>query len=280
MQIFILNLNKELDIQLQSINLEPHDIIQYSQQSFIIVTNALKQLKAFVLGYTFKDEMEEIIFFKKIKPAIRSKAIYYKKIIEIESLRPTGSYEIQENYLKKELKKLTLFFNEHKELYQYYRTQSTHFDDKYFSREKSALIQKMKSADIDDKFSTSHDYFVAKIIANDFLEIYLKQEIEKISRKLKKPNSDQLGELIKDHLQWTDSKASLIELIYALCATGSINNGKCEIREIALVFEEVFNIQLSETIYRTFVELKIRSNPTKFIDKLKNAFLQKTKEKF
>lgn len=90
MNQFIKNLNKNLNNQLQAIDLEPDNIIEKSQKSFACVINALKQLKAFVLEYRLCDEQEEILFFKKLKPELYSKSIYYKKITEIESLRPIG----------------------------------------------------------------------------------------------------------------------------------------------------------------------------------------------
>lgn len=264
-----------MENQLQQIEIETHNVLEKSHKSFACISNALDQLKAFLLGYTFCDENEEIRFFKEIKPSISAKSVFHKRIMEIESLRPTGTYEVQINYLKKQLEELTRFFNEHKEFYQYYRMKSTLLDNVYFTRKNN---RKPKGPDIDGNAITSHDYVVAKIIAHDWLEIYLKEEIEKISLKLEKPNSVQVGCFSENSLQWTGNKTWLIELIYALCACGVLNNGKCEIREITQIFEKTFNIQLTDTIYRTYVELKTRSNPTKFLDKLRNSFLRKIEE--
>lgn len=280
MNQFVTKLNKSLNSQLQSIDLEETDLIKKAQKSIRCIKNALIQLKAFILEYTFRDEDEEILFFKEIKPDLFSKLIYFVKLFNIESRRPTGSHEIQEIFLRRELEKLTFFFNNHLEFYQYYRMNSNYLDDKYFIRGKEDLhlYQDSLMFYVDPDFSTSHDYMVAKIIANDRLEVFLNTEIEALSIKSTNPNWGHIGDSVQN-LQWTDSKTSLIELIYALHAAGVLNKGNCEIRELSAFFEQAFNIRLTD-IYRTFLEIKIRSNPTKFIDSLKAALLHKMEEDY
>ena len=279
MNNFILELNNELSSKLQAIDLEDFNNIQKSQQSVVCIKYTLSQLKTFILSYTFKSIKEEIFFFKNIKPEIFSQLIYFVKIFNIESHRPLGSSEIQKKYLKQELRKLTFFFDSHLEFYQYYRMNCTYLDEKYFVRGKEdlQLYQDSLMFYVDPDFSTSHDYVVAKILAHDRLEVYLNKELETLSIKSSNPNWEQLGILGSSQLQWTDSKTSLIELIYALYATGSINNGRMDIRELAAFFEQTFNLKLND-LYRTYLEIKIRSSPTKYIDTLKTALLKKMDE--
>jgi len=281
MKQFVIKLNKNLHTQLQAIDLEESDNVRKAQKSVTCIKNALTQLKAFCVQYTFTDEAEEIHFFKKTKPELFSKLIYYVKIFNIESRRPTGSREIQETYLKHELEKLTFFFSNHLEFYQYYRMDSTYLDDRYFMRGKENLHLYHDSLMfyVDPDFSTSHDYMVAKIIANDRLEVFLKTELDALSIKVNNPKLGQVGHMCNNLIQWTDSKTALVELIYAIYACGSINNGHCEIRELTAFFEHIFNIRLSD-IYRTYLEIKVRSTPTKYIDNLKAALLRKMEEDF
>ncbi|MBB3186760.1 RteC domain-containing protein [Microbacter margulisiae] len=272
-------ISKNLNAQLQAIDLEEPNIIRKSQKSITCIKEALSRLKSFIVDYKFKNNDDEILFFKEIKPDIFSKLIYYVEIFNIESRRPMGVFELQHNYICQELEKLTLFFNEHLEFYQYYRMRSTLLDDKYFLRGKENLhlYQDSLMFYADPEFSTSHDYMVAKIIANDRLEAYLNTELEVLSLKASNPNWGQVGSACNSVLQWTDSKTSLIELIYAICSAGCINNGHCEIRELSALFEQVFNTRLTD-IYRTFLEIKIRTNPSKFMDTLKEALLRKIDE--
>lgn len=274
MKLFTTNLNHKLNYQLQQIEIETDNIIEKSQKASFCVTNALKELKAFILEYTFSDEMEEILFFKEIKPEIFSKSIFHDKIEEIESLRPVGSYEAQEKYLKERMEELTHFFSGHKEFYQYYRKKSTHLDYEYFTRSKN----KTKSVDIDENFSIKYDYTIAKIIAYDQLEVYLKAELEKIILKMKNTHVDHLG--ILSNIKWTGSKKYIMELVYALCLSGMLNDGNCEISELSSLFEEMFDVRFKDGIYRGFQDIKLRSNPTKFIDLLKEVLLRKINEDY
>ena len=83
----------------------------------------------------------------------------------------------------------------------------------------------------DHRFSTSHDYKVAKIIANDLIQVYLEDRLNNINVKRGSDNS----------LKWTASKTALTELIYALYSHGVFNNGNTDIKLIAKTFEEAFN---------------------------------------
>lgn len=110
----------------------------------------------------------------------------------------------------------------------------------------------------DPKFCTCHDYTVARIIANDMLEVYLKDELRKLKRT---DTEEQKIYTPKVKLNWTDSKSAMIELIYALYYKGSLNNGQADIKEITKYFEVVFNIDLGD-VYRSYIEIKNRSSRT------------------
>lgn len=184
MKHFTSKLIKELDRKLQIIDSDESDDIKKAQESISCIKNALIQLKVFIREYSFKNEKEEIQFFKEIKPKILSKLIYHVKIFNIESRRPMGSYEIQRTYLQHHLDKLTYFFNNHLEFYQYYRMNSTYLDDKCFVRGKEDLhlCQDSLMFYVESDFSTSHDYMVAKVMANDRLEVFLNKELETLSK--------------------------------------------------------------------------------------------------
>lgn len=102
---------------------------------------------------------------------------------------------------------------------------------------------------------------------------YLMKELRKLERK-----NFSTDILCITQLHWTESKASLTELVYALYSTGAINNGKAEIGEIALAFEAIFNVDLNN-YYRSYMEIKIRkSNRTKFLAQLKEKLIKKMNE--
>lgn len=279
MNQFIPKLNIELNSKLHAIDIEETDLILKAQKSIICIKDILSKLRAFIVNYKFKTEEEEIYFFKVIKPEIVSQLIYHVKINNFESKRPLGSPEVQHNYILMELEKLTMYFNNHLEFYRYYRMNSTFLDDKFFVRGREDLHLHIENlmVHIDPEFSTSQDYMVAKIIANDRLEVYFKTELEALSKKTSGTFWLQNNNLNNNLFHWTDSKTALVELIYAICAVGSLNHGKCEIRELTAFFEQIFNVRLTD-IYRTYLEIKLRSIPTKYMDSLKTALLRKMEE--
>lgn len=79
-------------------------------------------------------------------------------------------------------------------------------------------------------------------------------------------------------LRWTASKVALVELIYALFCSNSLNDGDAEIREITKAFENLFSVDLGD-VYHAFSEIRDRKiEPTKFLDLLKDSLLNKIKE--
>lgn len=279
MNQFIPKLNIELNSKLHAIDIEETDLILKAQKSIICIRDILSKLRTFIVSYPFKTEEEEIYFFKVIKPEIVSQLIYHVKINNFESKRPLGSLEIQQSHILNELEKLTTYFNNHLDFYRYYRMNSTFLDDKFFVRGREDLHLHLENlmVHIDPDFSTSQDYMVAKVKANDRLEVYLKTELEILSKKASNPYWLQPSSVNNNLFHWTDSKTALVELIYAICASGSLNHGKCEIRELTVFFEQIFNVRLTD-IYRTYLEIKVRSIPTKYIDNLKTALLRKLEE--
>lgn len=67
-------------------------------------------------------------------------------------------------------------------------------------------------------------------------------------------------------------------MIYALHAQGAVDNGKADIKDIAAVFEHLFNVELGD-YYRTFLEIRVRkTGRTKFIDSLRNSLIKRMDE--
>jgi hypothetical protein len=79
------------------------------------------------------------------------------------------------------------------------------------------------------------------------------------------------SQLLSSNLIWSESQNALIELIYALYLSGSINNGKGEIRKIAVLFQQLFDIKLLD-IHHAFHRMKTRAkSKTCYLDKLKEV---------
>ncbi len=268
-----------LDSHLEFLESETEDVLTKAEEGIKIAKKALLQLRKVVTNKDLKSREQEITIFKIIKPKIYSRLIYYVKLFSIESKRPRGSSKSQKKYLDYEIKKLQDYFNDNLEFYQYYRRSETSLDNQYFIRGKEDIRLHPDNFHffIDEKFSTSHDSTVATIIAYDMLIVYLQKEIELIENKNGMETSYNAFQK-QSKLFWTGNKTDLIELIYALHSSGVINSGTADIKEVASVCEQMFNISLGD-YYRTFLEIRSRKiNQTKFIDKLKDSLTNKMLE--
>lgn len=268
-----------LDSALDFLETEQEDILSKAEEGILIAKRALEQLRNSIAKKKFKNKIDEIHFFKHIKPQVFSKLIYYQKLFNIESKRPRSSNKSQIKYFNKQIDRLQDYFNDNLEFYHYYRRGATSLDEHYFVRGKIdiRLFPNTFSFFIDDKFSTSHDSTVATIIAYDMLIVYLKTEIDKLE------NNSGMETMVNSHqkqsrLFWTANKTDLIELIYALHSTGAINSGTADIKEMATACENLFNIDLGD-YYRTYLEIRSRkTNQTKFIDKLKDTLVNRIED--
>lgn len=261
----------KLDAEIRDLEIETACPIQQTETVIPIIIQCISEVKEYVLKRGFKNIDEEIQFFKNQKPAIVSKLIYYNAIYKIETKKPNDGKAIRK-YLNEELRKLKRFFDNNLEFYKYYRTKNSFLDEKLFVRGKHDIKLTLDTIyfETDHRFSTSHDYKAAKIIANDLIQVYLEDQL------LNTAYQDKSTDLPK--LDWTSSKTAMIELIYALHSQGVFDNGNADIKVIAKTFERAFNIDLGD-FYHTFMELKSRKiNRTKFLDSLRESLIRKMDE--
>ena len=272
MKLFAESLMSELEHQLKLIHLETENPVQSAEQAIKNSVAALEKLKTFFIKYKRINKKEEIEFFRDIKPKFAAKLIYYNEIYTIETNKPFGSQKTMGKYYKAELNKLKVFFKKNQEFYRYYRTANNCLDNKYFIRAKYDLKLIVDSFyfQADHRFNTSHDYKVARILANDAIKVFLEEQIEKLGRKTIKI---QPAFPLHKGPKWTGSKVELIELIYALHTEGVFNNGTSGLKEVTTFFETAFNIDLGQ-FNRVFLEIRNRkSERTKFLNSLKNKLI-------
>lgn len=263
--------------QLNFIDLEVDNTLKKCEKAIEVILASIVSLKKLVIKNSFKSDSEEIIFFKEFKPHFTSKLIYYNMVFKIEMKRPNGGNRILKKYYNNELQKLKAFFDNELDFYQYYRSGSTYLDYKYFLRGKFDIKLALDNYyfETDLTFSTSHDFKVAQILANDLIQLYLENQLIMIDNKdfseksQRKPN-------VK--LIWTGSKVALTELLYALNSEAVFNNGNTDIKDIANYLEHVFEIDLGD-YYRTFLELRMRkTSRTKFLSSLTESLIKKMDE--
>lgn len=270
MKNFYENTLNNLELEINDLEIESHNSIQAIESIIHLIIKRIVEVKEYVLKNNFKSIDEEINFFKYQKPILVSKLIYHNTLYKIETKKPHGTTTIR-RYLNDELQKLKIYFDNNLDFYKYYRTNSTYLDHKYFVRGKHDIKLSLDNYyfEADHRFSTSHCFKVANIMANDLLQVHLENELNENSQKRVIDNSS---------LTWTSSKRALTELIYALHSYGVFDNGSADIKVIAKTLERTFNVDLGN-FYHTYLEVKSRKiNRTKFLDNLREALIKKMDE--
>ena len=86
------------------------------------------------------------------------------------------------DYLLSETDRISKSFQRNLAFYQYHRTKATYLDGQYFMRGKPdrQIIVDSFYYETDPQFSTSYDFKVAKILANELLEIYLTNRLHEL----------------------------------------------------------------------------------------------------
>lgn len=270
MKDFVSNLKKEMEVRLQKIETKEADMLKKSLEASHILGEAFDRLKNYIVSYEFQDAAEEVYFFKNVKPRLCAYLIYYRTIYNIEMNRPVGSVEAQRKYLNKELEDIQDYTNKRLDFYRYWRSGSTNLDEIYFMRGKTDMELYLESFyyELDPKFSTNYDFKVARILANDMLQIFIRSELEGLEHNRHRIMDGHFHLNIKLNAK----KTEIIEMLYGLDTINFF--GEISLKKVTACVEEIFNINLGN-ISRTFAELKARNTPTPFFNKIRDALLKR-----
>ena len=99
----------ELDDRINELTYEPNNSLVAYENAIVLVLQKLEEIKKYIKRNGFKDDDEEILFFKEVKPKIFCHLIYYRKVYNTEMHRPVASVEAQKEYL---LKSAVILFSE------------------------------------------------------------------------------------------------------------------------------------------------------------------------
>ena len=271
MKSFAASLMAELEQQLLNIKTENDCIIKQSERGIKASIKTIEKLKTKFYNFSFETKSQEIEFFKTIKPQFSAKLIFFNEVYNIEITKPIGSAKSCKKHYTAYLQKLKNFHKDNIEFYKYYKSGNCSLDKKYFLRGKHDIKLTLDSFyfQSDFNFATSHDYKVAQIIAHETIEEYLNSKLKTIKKPF--PTAK--------NLTWSASKAALVELVYALHATGTFNNGNCSLNETVTAIQSFFNIELGQ-FNRTFLEIKSRKTieKTHFLDTLKENLIKRIEQ--
>lgn len=242
------------------------------KEAIFLCKKALSILKRYHSGYFFESMEEEVEFFKVIKPLFYSKYIYYINLYNFYIKKPIGSEEILTDFISSQLAELKHFFDQNRTFYQYYRSGSDHLDIYYFTRGNFNIYAELEDFQGDESFSTTHDYKISKLKANELFQEFL-------LAKCKEINEDCVSLISDSPIIWTGNQSDLVELLYALVESGAFNNGNVKIKTVILYFQSMFQVDL-KYYYHKFTDISNRKKErTVFLDKLKASLIRKMDSK-
>lgn len=266
MQAFVKGLEKDLEKYLKRLEQSNADVLKKAEEAVTLLENAFQELKKHVAGYTFRNEAEEIEFFKVVKPRVFGRLIYYRKVYDIELNRPFG-VAAQQEYLLREMEEINRYHERHSDFLRYYRSGKTYLDKRCYMRrqEEVAFYSEASQYDRDDTFSTNCDSCVAHVLAYERLMVYLNRELKALQQ--------QQTEQPQVRMTWNGTKTELYEQLYAWDSRKMF--GDVPLTQLAGYISTVFNIELDRNMSRTFGDMRIRNQPTPFLDSLKEALLKR-----
>ncbi|AVR44235.1 hypothetical protein C7S20_02575 [Christiangramia fulva] len=241
--------------KLELINKSGQSILERAEKGILLCNTTLTKLQNFVEKEDFEDKAVEIEFFKNIKPYPMSYLIYFTEVRSCELDIPKVGVKPKVRYLEKEIKKINKFFTRNNDFVHYMEQDHTYLDHQFFTRNYRNNFPFTPTINYYQypEFSTSHDMLWAKVQAMYRFIHYIRERLQEIQ-----PGHETL-QLQKSHklLMWSGSKTALVELIYALYASGDINHGTVDLSNIISSFEDFFNIRLQNS-YKTWSEIKAR----------------------
>jgi len=272
MEVNYISYFNEFEREYEILNNTSKDILTVSLEMIGYIERKLKEIHIWLKKYVFKTLQEEIYFFKELKPKLVSKLIYYKSILKLVSTAPQTKKDKRKQY-EKLLTEIHRYSLQNREFYEYYRSRSSHKDEDHFVRQSYKDIIKYDCylINYDSKLSTSHDYNVAIIMANDLFVIHLENKLDELDGKGVSKNVS-----IERKFNWTGTKVDLTEMVYAFQATGCINNGNFDLKELAIYLGAVFNIEIDSNLYGNYSDIKSRKvSKTRFINTMSDKLIEK-----
>jgi hypothetical protein len=240
------------------------------ESSFYLVDESIEMLKTRVKGFEFKDEKEEIQFFKRLMVELFSKSHFYSELFHIESEKPVDSPREIPVYYRGKMEEVKKYFQRNVGLNNYLLMGKTHLDRVYFLRssESPILYPDLVHHTLDSSFCTVYTIYFGRLQAMARLMDYLANEVSAFSQMdvddVAKREDEAAG------LYWTGTKVELVELIYALKATAVVNSGTVSVANLAAVLGRAFGRQL-RGYYKTFEEIRSRKKSrTFFLDRCKS----------
>lgn len=158
----------------------PHPEKQNAENCFWIAYDYWEKLKGLRKDYVFKSEVEEIEFFREVKPAFTSYMEYFILLSESLLFVPAARQEAI-TYWQGEADRFERYCNRNRDFVEYYETGCRQQDRNYFLRKSATELKYVPIAPIydgDAAFCTSHDQLVRGYMAYKRYHEYVEKKLE------------------------------------------------------------------------------------------------------
>lgn len=227
--------------RLQETEATESDLLMRFDKSIALCSQCLHDLHTKVLGEGFRDEGDEISFFKHVKPVALSRLHYYRKRRELHLAAFNASWSIEQDRLREELVRLRDVMQASNSLLIYYRSENTLYDQQYFLRGAYEWAHCPDPLQFDPVFSTACDRDLAKLLANEMIMEYLDHQIQSNGDPASTPPRKPAG----TSLRCTAKIVEVVVLGYALFLIGFFNHGNTTLKEVMQHWGNLLQVDLS-----------------------------------
>jgi hypothetical protein len=184
MEVNFLKLYKDLADEISLILRGEGPEIEKFESCFRCGIRYWENLKEKIKKNYFKNDEEEIHFFKYVKPKFTGLIEYYTQRYQAFLFLPDKDTASKLYFWNMELKKIDRFYDSQQAFIRYYQSGDKDLDELYFLRAESdcSNFQYARVYDLDSETATSHDWLVSRMVAFELYRSYIKEELEKVKR--------------------------------------------------------------------------------------------------
>jgi hypothetical protein len=227
-----------------------------------IVGQSIRQLKT-LTELPFPDETKESAFFREVWPRFYSKLFYYQLVNGFELDRLGVAAETLLDLIRREERKIQLFFRKNREFWWDYRSGSAAITGQFTRRYSVSCLFDPLSQVLDSEWATIASYRVASGLAYELFLDYLQRAT----------NSTEMA--ITRRYEWREGKTAAVEWIKAQAEAGSIYiDGKpATAVQLRADFEARFGEDLKDFDKLLYATDTRKKDATPYLTKLVNAFV-------
>lgn len=267
---YFITAEKQLIFELEQILQNGSEMSAKAKKAAKLIMNTFSSFRQQIREKGFKQDEDEIYFFRTIKPKIHAYLNFFSILSDIERAKYHKSDDELKNLIESKFRMFRHLHGEYLDFVTYYMEGMTHLDRQYFLRstEIHRITRHSATMMVDPEFSTTYDIVAADILTHQMLKKHLFPDQENLKTKI--PAAPKM--------KWTMSKSDFIEFVYGIQASNAVNYGDVEIIELCQALQSIFKIHIDDP-YRIFIDLCNRKTaPVKFIPKMEEGFLRKVEE--